>query len=137
MVKKLMIFFSMAVMLVMAAGCGPNSAVQVNTPGSEVKAGTPTPSGEITVPGVTIQLYVPGPNPLINTPDSHGRPANILLGIWHGIISPITLIVSFINPNVQMYEVHTNGSQYSLGFLIGIAIVFILLGAGLGSRRRR
>ncbi len=132
--KKLLIFLSIALMLVMVTACEGNSPVKVNEPTPEGKAGTP--SGEITVPGVTIQLYVPGPNPLVNTPDAHGHPANIVLGIWQGIISPITLIVSFINSNVQMYEVHNNGSQYNLGFLIGVAIVFVLLGALIGSRRR-
>ncbi len=35
-----------------------------------------------------------------------------------------------------MYEVHNIGSLYNLGFLLGVAIVFILLGALVGSRRR-
>jgi hypothetical protein len=34
-----------------------------------------------------------------------------------------------------MYEVHNDGNQYNLGFLIGVAIVFIILGALVGSRR--
>ena len=36
---------------------------------------------------------------------------------------------------MQMYEVHNNGQQYNLGFLIGVAVVFLLLGV-LGGRRR-
>jgi hypothetical protein len=110
MIKKLSFFFLMALMLVMVTGCGPGSAIQVNTPVPNTQAGTPTPSGQINVPGVSIQVYAPGPNPSVNTADAHGRIASILLGIWHGIISPITLVVSFINPNVQMYEVHNDGS---------------------------
>jgi len=133
--KKLFIFVLMAVMFVMVAGCAPGSAVQINTPVPNTKAGTPTPGGQINVPGVSIQIYAPGPNPLVNTADAHGRAAGILLGIWHGVISPITLVVSFINPNVQMYEVHNDGSQYNLGFLVGVAIVFLILGAIAGSRR--
>jgi hypothetical protein len=124
--KKLFIFVLMAGMLVMVAGCAPGTGVQINTP---------APNGQINVPGVSIQITAPGPNLLVNTADAHGRVAGILLGIWHGVISPITLVMSFINPNVQMYEVHNDGSQYNLGFLIGVAIVFLVLGAIAFSRR--
>ena len=55
------------------------------------------------------------------------RSTGTLLGIWHGIISPVTLRVVFIDPNIQMYEVHNDGSQYNLRFLLGVAIVFVLL----------
>jgi hypothetical protein len=134
--KKLFVFVLMAVLLVMVTGCAPGSVVQVNTPVPNQQAGTPAPNGEINVPGVSIQIFAPGPNPQANTADAHGRVAGILLGLWHGVISPVTLIVSFINPKVQMYEVHNDGSLYNLGFLLGVAIVFVLLGALVGSRRR-
>jgi hypothetical protein len=134
--KKLFIFALMAVMLVMVTGCAPGSVAQINTPVPDTQAGTPAPNGQINVPGVTIQTNAPGPNPLVNTADAHGHVADILLGIWHGIISPVTLVLSFVNKDVQMYEVHNNGSQYNLGFLIGVAIVFVILGATAGSRRR-
>jgi hypothetical protein len=133
--KKLFNFVLMVVMLVMVAGCSPGSVVQINTPAPNAEAGTPAPNGQINVPGVSIQIYAPGPNPLVNTTDAHDRVAGILLGIWHGIISPVTLVLSFFNKGVQMYEVHNDGNQYNLGFLIGVAIVFILLGALVGSRR--
>jgi len=122
-------------MLVMVAGCAPGSVAQINTPVPNAKGGTPAPNGEINVPGVNIQTYAPGPNPLVNTADPHGSPAGILLGIWHGIISPVTLVLSFVNKDVQMYEVHNNGSQYNLGFLIGMVILFVILGSLIGSRR--
>ena len=134
--KKLFIFVLTAVMLVMVAGCTPGTVAQINTPVPNTQAGTPAPSGQINVPGVSIQINAPGPNPLVNTADAHGRVAGILLGIWHGIISPVTLVLSFVNKDVQMYEVHNDGSQYNLGFLLGVAIVFVILGAIVGSRRR-
>jgi hypothetical protein len=124
------------VMLVMVAGCASGTIAQVNTPVPSAP-GTPAPSGQINVPGVTIQVGAPGPNPLVNTADANGRVAGILLGLWHGIISPVTLVLSFVNQGVQMYEVHNDGSQYNLGFLLGVALVFVLLGATAGSRRRR
>lgn len=134
--KKLFIFVFMAVVLVMVAGCGPGTVVQVNTPVPDSQAGTAVPSGQINVPGVSIQVYAPGPNPQANTADGHGRVAGVLLGLWHGIISPVTLVISFFNNGVQMYEVHNDGNRYNLGFLLGVALVFAILGAFFGSRRR-
>ena len=133
--KKLFIFVLMAVMLVMVAGCAPGTVAQIITPVPNTQAGTPAPSGQINVPGVSIQTYAPGPNPLVNTADAYGHVAGILLGIWHGIISPVTMVLSFVNKDVQMYEVHNDGSQYNLGFLLGVAIVFVILGVAAGSRR--
>ena len=132
---KIIIFVVVVLMLVMVSGCAPGSVAQINTPVPNTKGGTPAPNGQITVPGVNIQTYAPGPNPLVNTADPHGSPAGILLGIWHGIISPVTLVLSFVNKDVQMYEVHNNGSQYNLGFLIGMVILFVILGSLIGSRR--
>ena len=133
---KIIIFVLMTLMLVMVAGCAPGTVAQINTPVPNTKTGTPAPNGQINVPGVSIQINVPGPNPLVNTVGAHGSVAGILLGIWHGIISPVTLVLSFVNKDVQMYEVHNDGSQYNLGFLIGVAILFVILGAIFGSRRR-
>ena len=134
--KKLFLFAFMTAWLTLAAGCASGPVAQIDTPIPTAKAGTPAPSGQIIVPAVSIQIYIPGPNPLVNTADEHGFSAGILLGIWHGFISPVTLVWSFINPNVQMYEVHNNGSQYNFGFLIGLAILCLLLGLFVGSRRR-
>jgi len=134
--NKLSIFVLMSVMLVMVAGCATGTGVQINTPVPNSQAGTVSPNGQINVPGFILQLNLPGPNPLVNKADANSRIAGILPGIWHGVISPITLLVSFINPSVQMYEVHNDGSQYNLGFLIGVAIVFLILGVSAGSRRR-
>ena len=116
--KKRYVFVLIVLMLVMLAGCAPGTSTQIN------------------VPGVSFKISTPGANPLINTTDASGLTAGAVPGIWHGIISPVTLALSFINPDIQMYEVHNDGSQYNLGFLFGVALVFVLLGAILGSRRR-
>lgn len=134
--KKLFPLGLIAVMLLLLTGCASGTVAQINTPVPGTKAGTPAPNGQINVPGVSIQVYVPGPNPLVNTADPHGSPAGILLGIWHGIISPVTMVISFINKDIQMYEVHNDGSQYNLGFLIGVVILFVIFGVIFGSRRR-
>jgi hypothetical protein len=126
----------MTVMLVIVAGCAPGTVVNINTPVPNTQADSSTPSDQINVPGFKIQTYAPGPNPMVNKAESNSRVASTLLGIWHGVISPVTLVLSFIYPNVQMYEVYNDGSRYNLGFLIGVAIVFLILGITAGSRRR-
>ncbi len=98
---------------------------------------TPTPIGQIDVPAFKFQLYAPGINPLMNTTDEFNRISGFLPGIWHGAISPVTLVLSFVNSNIQMYAVHNDGVLYNLGFLIGIAIIFFVLGIFSGSRQRR
>jgi len=134
--KKLFVFVLVATMLGLVAACAPGTLAQINTPVPNTQAGTPAPNGRINVPGVSIQINAPGPNPLVNTADAHGHVAGIMLGIWHGIISPVTMVLSFVNQGVQMYEVHNDGSQYNLGFLLGVALVFVILGVTAGSRRR-
>jgi len=135
--KKLLILIPIAVLLAMVTACTPGAGAQINTPVPTQVGGTPAPAGEINVPGVSIQVNAPGPNPLVNKADKNKHVAGVWMGVWHGIISPITLIISFSNPNVQMYEVHNDGSQYNFGFLVGVAILFILLGVFAGSRRRK
>jgi len=115
--KKMVIFVLSAILLVIMTGCGPGSSVQVTTPNS------------------TMQLSAPGPNPVINQPDALGRVARAGAGLWHGIIAPITLVISFFNSDVRMYEVHNTGSEYDLGFLLGLAIVISILGLLIRMRR--
>jgi len=133
--NKLLLFVIMLVMLTVIVGCAPGTSLQILTPKPITPAGTPVPGGEIDVPGFKIRFNAPGQNPLVNQVDANNRVSGILIGIWHGIISPVTLILSFINPNIQVYEVYNNGSQYNLGFLIGVALVFLLLGIFAGRRR--
>ena len=133
--NKNLVFVTMIVILITTAACTPGTGLQITTPKPVTQAGTPVPGGEIDVPGFKIRFNAPGQNPLVNQVDVNNRVSGILIGIWHGIISPVTLILSFINPDIQMYEVHNNGSQYNLGFLIGVALVFLLLGVFAGRRR--
>lgn len=100
-----------------------------------VAACTPSPSVQVTTPDATMQLTAPGPNPLINQPDALGRIARAGAGLWHGIIAPVTLVFSFFNDNIHMYEVHNAGSEYDLGFLLGVTLVISLLGLFIRMRR--
>jgi hypothetical protein len=72
---------------------------------------------------------------MMNQPDLSGRIARAGAGLWHGIIAPATLLVSFFNSDVRMYEVHNAGSEYDLGFLIGAALVISILGLFIRMRR--
>lgn len=41
-------------------------------------------------------------------------------GLWHGIISPITFIISLFSDSVTVWETHNNGAWYTFGFLLGV-----------------
>ena len=80
---------------------------------------------------------VPGPNTLAKSPDEEGKVAGFWWGLWHGIIAPITFIISLFNQNVHMYEVHNSGAWYNLGYLLGMVIILGGGGGGAASRRSR
>ena len=59
-------------------------------------------------------------------------------GLWHGIISPVTFIVSIFKERVAIYAVNNNGGWYDFGFMLGISIIFGgPFGAARGKRRCR
>jgi hypothetical protein len=100
-----------------------------------IAACTPSSSVQVTTPDSTTLLTPPGPNPMINQPDALGRVARAGAGLWHGIIAPVTLVLSFFNSDIHMYEVHNAGSEYDLGFLLGVTIIISLLGLFIRMRR--
>ncbi|MGD9141730.1 MAG: hypothetical protein PVJ42_09340 [bacterium] len=65
-----------------------------------------------------------GPNMSENIKDYDGRVAGFWRGLWHGIISPVTFIISLFSDRVHFYEVHNNGNWYNIGYLLGILILF-------------
>ncbi|HSM25269.1 MAG TPA: hypothetical protein VK856_10435 [Anaerolineaceae bacterium] len=136
------IFLSVFILVTLFLGMtfiNPSGNVFANNANSDskIQVNTPTPVGQIEVPAVNLQFYAPATNPLLNTADSFNRISGFLPGIWHGAISPGTLIMSFLNSNIQMYAVHNDGAPYNLGFLIGVGLIFLILGLFAGSRRRR
>jgi len=48
------------------------------------------------------------------------KPANFLMGIWHGWIAPISVIVGIFNKNIRVYEVNNTGWWYDLGFYMAV-----------------
>jgi hypothetical protein len=73
-----------------------------------------------------------GPNPLLGTAGNHGV-AGFWAGLWHGLICPISFVISLFNHQVHVYEVHNRGALYDLGFLVGASTCFG--SAGRGSHR--
>jgi hypothetical protein len=86
---------------------------------------------------VTLAGCAPGPNMLKGTPDREGEVAGFWLGLWHGLIVPVTFIISLFSDKVQLYDVHNNGGWYNFGFVLGAMIVFGGSGGGAGRGRRR
>lgn len=117
--KQVLVIVLCAVFVVTLAGCASGTSIDLNATDSE------------------IQLTTPGPNPQVDKPAENGRVAGLGTGLWHGLISVVTLVISFFNPAVQMYEVHNSGELYNLGFLIGAVLLFGILGFSGGRGRRR
>ena len=67
------------------------------------------------------------PIALADQPDAAG----FWLGLWQGLISPITFLISLFDNDVNVYEVNNNGNWYDFGFMLGVATVFS------GTRRLR
>ncbi|KKK85846.1 hypothetical protein LCGC14_2769150, partial [marine sediment metagenome] len=80
---------------------------------------------------------VPGPNKLAGSVDQDGSVAGFWLGIWQGIITPVTFVISLFSDDVHIYEVHNSGGWYNAGFLLGVSIIFGGSGGGAARKRRR
>jgi hypothetical protein len=65
-----------------------------------------------------------GPNVLAHTPGPNGSVSGFWLGLWHGFICPVTLVISLFSGKVHIYEVHNNGGWYNLGFIMGCCMIF-------------
>lgn len=62
--------------------------------------------------------------------------AGFFAGLWHGLIMPISFILSLLNDDVAVYQAHNVGGWYDLGYLIGLSSS---LGGGgfFGSRAKK
>jgi hypothetical protein len=77
----------------------------------------------------------PGPNQLKKTPNAEGKIAGFWLGVWHGLIAPITFIVSLFSDKVGIYDVHNSGNWYNFGFVLGAGL--FLSGGILGRKKKK
>ena len=61
-----------------------------------------------------------------NTVAQTGPPpiAGFWPGAWHGLICPVTFVISLFNDDVGVYEVRNSGGWYDFGFLFGAMVVF-------------
>ncbi len=83
---------------------------------------------------LALSACAPGPNPAEKTPKADGKVAGFWFGLWHGLISPITFIISLFSKTVRFYEVHNNGGWYNFGFVLGAGL---FLGGGILGRKKR
>ena len=74
-----------------------------------------------------------GPNPDV----SSGAEAGFWLGLWHGLIAPITFVISLFTDHVNIYEVDNNGNWYDFGFVLGLSCAFGGSAGGSAAGRRR
>jgi hypothetical protein len=81
----------------------------------------------VAVGGLVLAACAPGANDLAAV--GAKELAGFWLGLWHGIITPVTFVISLFNNNINVYEVHNNGNWYNFGFVLGLSVVF-----GSGSR---
>jgi hypothetical protein len=64
-----------------------------------------------------------GINPLENSEIvGQNMTAGFWIGLWHGVIAPITFLISLFVSSVNIYEVHNNGGWYDFGFVLGTGI---------------
>jgi hypothetical protein len=73
----------------------------------------------------------PGPNEFAQT----ASVAGFWRGLWHGLIAPVTFVISLFNHNVGVYEIHNSGNWYNFGFVLGILCHHG--GSAAGRNRRR
>ncbi len=48
------------------------------------------------------------------------KPAGLLMGIWHGWIAPVSLVVGIFDRNIRIYEKANSGWWYDLGFYMAV-----------------
>lgn len=73
-----------------------------------------------------------GANEAVGVADVDGDVAGFWLGFWHGLIAPVTLVISLFKDGVNVYEVHNSGNWYDFGFVFAI-VSFV--GGSHGARR--
>ena len=45
-------------------------------------------------------------------------------GLWHGVIAPVSFVISIFMDDVAMYAVNNSGGWYDFGFVLGAGILF-------------
>jgi hypothetical protein len=84
---------------------------------------------------LVLAACAPGVNEQLDTGNAQGAIAGFWLGLWHGLIAPITFLVSLFTTSVRIYEVHNVGRLYDFGYVLGLMVAFG--GPARGAWRRR
>jgi len=63
------------------------------------------------------------------------EPYGFFFGVWHGVIAPVSFVLSVFMEDVAMYAVNNTGGWYDFGFVLGAGILFG--GSGNASNRTR
>jgi hypothetical protein len=74
---------------------------------------------------------------------SGGDLSQFLLGVWHGVIAPVMLIIEVVDRlaphalpwTVRMYEPKGTGVAYDVGFYLGLAGSPVIVVSGWSRRR--
>ena len=101
--KKILAFVLLVVLLVTLAACAPGSKVKLDKSDTEM------------------QFTTPGPNPERDKPAESGLIAGLAMGFWHGLISPVTLIMSFLNPVIPLVSANIKRGFLFLEHLLPFA----------------
>lgn len=75
-----------------------------------------------------------GPNPGV----AHtAQNAGFWLGLWQGLITPVTFVISLFTDHVNIYEVHNDGNWYDFGYVLGLMVAFGGPASGRAAARSR
>lgn len=63
-----------------------------------------------------------------------GEASGFWKGLWHGIIAPISFVLSLFKDNIAIYDVNNTGGWYDFGYVIGVGC---LLGGGCKAKGKK
>jgi hypothetical protein len=50
-------------------------------------------------------------------------PVGFWYGLWHGMIMPISWVISLFNDTTTIYAIYNNGGWYDFGFVLGCGVL--------------
>ena len=84
-------------------------------------AGRATAAAVLLVAALVLAGCAAGPNAAVGTGPGV---AGFWPGLWHGLIVPVTFVVSLFTDAVSVYEVRNVGGWYDAGFVLGVLLAF-------------
>lgn len=73
----------------------------------------------LVVLAVVLTACTAGANPEVGTAAAESDVvAGFWYGLWHGVIAPVTFVISLFSDAVNIYEVHNAGNWYDVGFML-------------------